>query len=213
MVWIGEHWLEALGPCCSPSDVCATHLDVQHLDVHRGGMLDAAWSDLVCFAGIGPGEVLLGGRKLVGLSQRRTRHGLRLQGMVYRSPITATITGLLVGERARRAARRAGIRPWARAADRWRRLWPDSSRHALISRRSRGLPLRSRPSGVVVSEPQVGEIGAKRGEMVDIGELTDHTCRSRGRPRRPRSQAWHSCLMRRQAAGWIRKVWHERVRR
>jgi lipoate-protein ligase A len=97
MVWIGEHWLEASRPLLSLSGV-GDHLDVQHLDVHRGGMLDAPWSELVCFAGIGPGEVLLGGRKLVGLSQRRTRHGLRLQGLAYRSPMTVAITELLVGE-------------------------------------------------------------------------------------------------------------------
>ena len=102
MVWIGEHWLAALRPLLSSSDVGdrldVQRLDVQHLDVHRGGMLDSAWSEFVCFAGIGPGEVLLGGRKLVGLSQRRTRHGLRLQGLAYRSPMTAAITELLVGE-------------------------------------------------------------------------------------------------------------------
>jgi hypothetical protein len=102
MVWIGEHWLAALRSLLSFSDVGdqrdVPQLDVHQLDVHRGGMLDTAWSEFVCFAGIGPGEVLLGGRKLVGLSQRRTRHGLRLQGLAYRSPMTAAITDLLVGE-------------------------------------------------------------------------------------------------------------------
>jgi lipoate-protein ligase A len=37
------------------------------------------WSDLVCFAGIGPGELFVGDRKLVGMSQRRTRAGARFQ--------------------------------------------------------------------------------------------------------------------------------------
>ena len=106
MVWIGEHWLAALRPLLSPSDVG------DHLDVYtRGGMLDSAWSEFVCFAGIGPGEVLLGGRKLVGLSQRRTRHGLRLQGLAYRSPMTAAITDLLGRRATGWAARRTGIRP------------------------------------------------------------------------------------------------------
>ena len=87
-----SHWLAALRP------LLADDGHVAGLEVHRGGMLDSAWSDLVCFAGIGPGEVLIGGRKLVGLSQRRTRHGLRMQGMVYREPQTACIANLLLGD-------------------------------------------------------------------------------------------------------------------
>ena len=42
------------------------------------------WSALVCFAGLGPGEVTLDGQKLVGLSQRRTRDGVRIQGLLHR---------------------------------------------------------------------------------------------------------------------------------
>lgn len=91
MVWIGERWKQAVVPFTPGSP------DVD-LAVHRGGMVSSAWSDLVCFAGIGPGEVLLGGRKLVGLSQRRTRHGLRLQGLAYRTPVTAEVGGLFAGE-------------------------------------------------------------------------------------------------------------------
>ena len=34
---------------------------------------------VVCFAGTGPGEVLVAGRKVVGISQRRTRAGARFQ--------------------------------------------------------------------------------------------------------------------------------------
>lgn len=89
MVWIGERWLDAL---------VATVDAGGDLAVHRGGMLCTPWSDLVCFAGIGPGEVLLGGRKLVGLSQRRTRHGLRIQGTLYRRPVTGEIPPLLAAE-------------------------------------------------------------------------------------------------------------------
>ena len=38
---------------------------------------------LVCFASRGPGEVTVGGRKLVGISQRRTREGARFQCVWY----------------------------------------------------------------------------------------------------------------------------------
>lgn len=38
------------------------------------------WSSLVCFAGLAGGEVTgAGGRKVVGISQRRTRHGSLFQ--------------------------------------------------------------------------------------------------------------------------------------
>ena len=35
------------------------------------------WGRMICFAGLGAGEVLLGGRKVVGMSQRRTRRWCR----------------------------------------------------------------------------------------------------------------------------------------
>ena len=65
--------------------------------VHHGGVESRPWSALVCFAGIGPGEVLGGdGRKWVGISQRRTRDWIRLQTMAHRrwSPADA-VDGLL----------------------------------------------------------------------------------------------------------------------
>jgi lipoate-protein ligase A len=34
---------------------------------------------VVCFAGLGPGEVSVNGRKVVGISQRRSRQGARFQ--------------------------------------------------------------------------------------------------------------------------------------
>jgi hypothetical protein len=76
MMWAGERWLAALPDRPAGAD----------RTLHRGGLVSSAWADLVCFAGVGPGEVLVDGRKLVGLSQRRTRHGARIQGVVYRHP-------------------------------------------------------------------------------------------------------------------------------
>jgi len=73
MVQVGERWVEAL------RDVVDGELTV-----HRGPMVRTPWSELVCFAGIAPGEVLLDGVKLVGLSQRRTRRGARFQCAVNR---------------------------------------------------------------------------------------------------------------------------------
>ncbi len=66
--WLGEAWAEALG---------------EGAEVHRGGMVHTPWSALVCFAGLGPGEVTRSGHKLVGISQRRTREAARFQCAVY----------------------------------------------------------------------------------------------------------------------------------
>lgn len=47
--------------------------------VWKGPMRTGAWSPLVCFAGLGPGEVTVGGRKVVGVCQRRTPRGVLFQ--------------------------------------------------------------------------------------------------------------------------------------
>lgn len=48
------------------------------------GPYDAGPSDgLVCFASLGPGEVVVDSRKLVGISQRRAREGCRFQCIAY----------------------------------------------------------------------------------------------------------------------------------
>jgi lipoate-protein ligase A len=53
------------------------------LEVHRGGLERGALGAAVCFASRGPGEVVVGGRKLVGWTQRRTRAGSRFSGIAY----------------------------------------------------------------------------------------------------------------------------------
>ncbi|MEO6317983.1 MAG: hypothetical protein ABIP36_04295 [Acidimicrobiales bacterium] len=65
--WLGDLWAAAL------QDV---GVDAA---VHRGGLLRTPWSPQVCFAGLGPGEVTVDGRKVVGISQRRTRASARFQ--------------------------------------------------------------------------------------------------------------------------------------
>jgi lipoate-protein ligase A len=87
MVWAGEMWRQALTPWAGE----------RALTVHDGSMVTTPWSQLVCFAGLGPGEVLLDGRKLVGLSQRRTRHGIRIQGSLYTAQPEIDISTLLRG--------------------------------------------------------------------------------------------------------------------
>lgn len=69
--WVGELW----------SLVVARLTGVDPF-VHRGGLQADQWGQLVCFAGVGPGEVLVSGRKVVGISQRRNRHRTRFQTIV-----------------------------------------------------------------------------------------------------------------------------------
>ena len=66
--WLGQAWATVL-----------RSLGHDEVTVHRGPMERTPWSDLVCFGGVGPGEVLVEGRKVVGISQRRTRDHARFQ--------------------------------------------------------------------------------------------------------------------------------------
>ncbi len=68
--WFGDVWAAAL-----------ESLGVTDVHVHHGRAIPGEWSDRVCFAGTGPGEVQVAGRKVVGLSQRRTRAGARLSAL------------------------------------------------------------------------------------------------------------------------------------
>jgi lipoate-protein ligase A len=68
-LWLGETWVAALA---------AVGVEAE---VHRGGLCSTQWSRLVCFGGLGTGEVVRPGPgpKLVGISQRRSRSGARFQ--------------------------------------------------------------------------------------------------------------------------------------
>ncbi len=67
--WVGEAWAAAL-----------SRTGIDQLDVWKGPMLHNEWSSLVCFAGLGPGEVVAAHRsKVVGISQRRTRRASLFQ--------------------------------------------------------------------------------------------------------------------------------------
>ena len=69
--WLGDAWVDALGS-----------LGVTGLAAHRQGFVPCTrWSALVCFGGVGTGEVITDdGRKVVGLAQRRNRQGAWFHG-------------------------------------------------------------------------------------------------------------------------------------
>lgn len=66
--WLGDLWAGALAST-----------GVDGVRVWRSAMRRTSWSDRVCFAGTGPGEVLAGDAKVVGISQRRTRSAALFQ--------------------------------------------------------------------------------------------------------------------------------------
>lgn len=73
MLWVGELWSDALG-----------EIGVEGR-VHEGGLEGGPWARHVCWTSKGTGEVIapVGGAKLVGVSQRRTRSWARFQTMVH----------------------------------------------------------------------------------------------------------------------------------
>ncbi len=68
--WVGELWVDALAA-----------VGVAPARAHDGPLLRRSHGAAVCFAGLGPGEVVVGpqNHKVVGLSQRRTREHARFQ--------------------------------------------------------------------------------------------------------------------------------------
>ena len=73
--WLGDVWADVLRSL--------GHADAT---VHHGPLVTTPWSSLICFAGLGSGEVTLCGTlpagaagKVVGISQRRTRAGALFQ--------------------------------------------------------------------------------------------------------------------------------------
>ena len=74
--WLGDVWVQTLNA-----------LDENDVSVHHESLSSDAWGDLLCFAGVGPGEVVQRNdeemSKLVGISQRRTRDYARFQCTIY----------------------------------------------------------------------------------------------------------------------------------
>lgn len=66
--WVGELWREVLAG-----------LGIEGARQHDGEMRSDRWSKLVCFAGLGPGEITVNNQKIVGISSRRTRDAALFQ--------------------------------------------------------------------------------------------------------------------------------------
>lgn len=72
-LWLGEVWQTALAG-----------MGLSRTKLHDGPLVCGPLGRLVCFGAVGPGEVTYEGRKVVGVSQRRTRTGARFQCAIYR---------------------------------------------------------------------------------------------------------------------------------
>ncbi|HEY8523311.1 MAG TPA: hypothetical protein VIL48_00005 [Acidimicrobiales bacterium] len=94
-LWLGEAWRAALAD-----------LGMDGTEVHDGALACGPLGRLVCFGAVGAGEVTLGGRKVVGISQRRTRAAARFQTAAYREWDTGPTARLLRLDEAGRAALR-----------------------------------------------------------------------------------------------------------
>jgi lipoate-protein ligase A len=70
--WVADWWRAAL-----------SRSGVSGLDAHVGRSEPGDLGDLICFAGRGPGEVFSSGRKVVGLSQWRSREGSLFSSCAY----------------------------------------------------------------------------------------------------------------------------------
>lgn len=100
--WLGASWAEAL-------DGVGVHgATVQG----SGPGACTRWSSLVCFGGVGAGEVTVDGRKVVGLAQRRDRRGAWFHGacVLHWDPtLLLEVLDLSPGERAAAASGLAGV--------------------------------------------------------------------------------------------------------
>ncbi|MEZ5252398.1 MAG: hypothetical protein R2689_00895 [Microthrixaceae bacterium] len=86
--WLGELWVDALHDAGEIADSGS-------FEVHRGPLRHRDLARTVCFAGIGAGEVVDGSAKVIGVSQRRTRHWARFQCLAYARFDPTETTGLL----------------------------------------------------------------------------------------------------------------------
>ena len=84
MLWVGELWCTALA-----------RAGMDDLSIHRGRLVANDWSRALCFAGAGTGEIFSGEAKVVGISQRRTRHFARFQCSAYRHWDAATMAAAI----------------------------------------------------------------------------------------------------------------------
>jgi lipoate-protein ligase A len=100
--WVGQWWVEAL--------VRVGVGGQGGLSVHTGRSVPGALGDLVCFAGRGPGEVFVDDRKIVGVSQWRSREGALFSSCAYVEWDAEPLLDLLSFDEVTRSGLAVGLR-------------------------------------------------------------------------------------------------------
>lgn len=95
--WLGLAWQRAL-----------TEMGIR-TEMVEGRLEEGPWGRLVCFAGRGPGELLVDGAKVVGMSLRRAKTGARFQTMALSRWSPENLVGLLAADAADQLELTAGI--------------------------------------------------------------------------------------------------------
>ena len=103
--WLGQTWSLALGD-----------LGIR-ARWHDDALMPRLWSHLACFGGLAPGEVTVATRKVVGISQRRTRAGAQFQCAALLAWDPAALVGCLAIDRRSRAELTAQLEQDAIALD------------------------------------------------------------------------------------------------
>lgn len=101
--WLGEVYKAAI------AQVLGMLPERAPIEVNRGPAKAAPWSKVLCFAGLGAGEVTVAGDKVVGMSQRRQRSGAWIHSMALLSHRAEDLTDLLSESRDDRAAAREAL--------------------------------------------------------------------------------------------------------
>jgi lipoate-protein ligase A len=100
--WAGAWWSAALGS-----------LGLSGFEVHAGRAAPGELGELVCFAGKGPGEVFHYGRKVMGLSQWRSREGALFSACAYEHWDPAPLVELVHVDEPTRAGLVSDLAPMA----------------------------------------------------------------------------------------------------
>jgi len=129
--WVGTVWSRALEAVGVPGTV-----------VHQGRAVPTTgWASLVCFGGLGAGEVSAsGGRKVVGLAQRRTRQGAWYHGAVYARWDPGPLLDVLAIADEARARALGDLRPAVAGLSDWCVGSGDSPADGLVDRLLTALP-------------------------------------------------------------------------
>ena len=101
--WLGDAFARAIAA------VLGTSAEQAGIAVHRGPPQRTAWSKMLCYAGLGAGEVTVAGRKVVGMSQRRDRSGAWIHSMALLGSNQGELADLLASGPQHRAAARAEL--------------------------------------------------------------------------------------------------------